>query len=214
MGMLGHDLIDKWTARWRPPLVADEAALREFLGERAAFIAQKCTFEYCRARAGLMWTMLFAEEPFQRAIEVSQWEAFAAVLLDCGVLMENRLRPFLGPRPPAALADVLAAMIEDRLTYHPRPAHRPDGWGDVVEAAHQRLHLAQLAAPKPAHEIGKVSARRVFDTLPLHPSVRSYDFELVQNNIRMNLARTSDDFTRYGRPEALIGSLLPLPGDD
>lgn len=211
--MLGQDLIAKWTARWHSPTIADKAALREFLGQRAAFISQKCTIEYCRARAGLMWTMLFAEEPFQKGLQVSQWEAFAAVLIDCGVLMENRLRPHLDDRPQAGLAEVLAELIEDRLTYHPTPAHRPDGWGDVVEEARRRLRLAQLAAPKPAHEIGKVSAQRVFETLPLHPSVRSYDFELVQNNIRMNLARTSDDFTRFGRPEPLLDSLLPTPDE-
>lgn len=212
--MLGHDLIAKWTERWRSPIIDDKAALREFLGQRAAFIAQKCTFEYCRARSGLMWNMLFAEKPFQEGLKVSQWEAFAAVLIDCGVLMENRLRPYLDDRPPAALADALAALVEDRLTYHPRPEHRPEGWGDVIDEARGRLQLAQMAAPKPAHEIGKVSARRVFETLPLHPSVRSYDFELVQNNIRMNLARTSDDFTRYGRPKPLVASLIPTPGEN
>ena len=208
----GRSLVHKLFAPWQSPEISNSVDLREFLGQRAAFTSQKCTIEYCRARSGLLWVQLFREAEFLQALEISRWEAFAAILVDIAVLMEGKLRPALGDVPDAhsksALADALAVLVEDRLNYHPAPRHRPHGWLDVVEAARQRLYEGQRSPPKAAHEIGKAAGRRVFETLPMHPSVRTYDQELVENNVRLNLSRIAADFETRARPDPLLADLL------
>ena len=76
----GRSLVHKLLAPWQSPEISSSEDLREFLGQRAAFASQKCTIEYCRARSGLLWVQLFREAEFLQALEISRWEAFAAIL--------------------------------------------------------------------------------------------------------------------------------------
>ena len=64
--------------------IATVAGLGDFLSARAAFVSQKCTFDYCRARAGIGWAQLFRDDEFGLALQRCRWEAYAAVLADVG----------------------------------------------------------------------------------------------------------------------------------
>lgn len=188
--------------------VSDYAALRQFLGERSAFISQKCTVEYCRARSGLNWSALFKERDFVAAMEISRWEAYGAVMGDVAAMLEAKLRLHLAPADRAALVPPLVDMVAWNLNYFPIPEHRhAGGWDDQVAQVAQRLRDGQLAAPLPVHEIGLVSSQRVFDTLPIHPRLRGHDYELIQNNIRFNLCRSAEDFEEFVRPAELLRDL-------
>jgi hypothetical protein len=189
-------LMNRWLGKILPDRskICRVADLRDFIASQAAFVSQKATIEYCRARAGLNWDKLFAERAFQAALEISRWEAFAAVLADLLVVVEGRLRPSLADRP-ALLADWLAAIGRDILARHAAPAHLPGGWSEAEAAIRRHLADAQLGGPRPAGEIGRTAGARVYETLPIHASLRGHDRELVTNNIRFGLVRAAETMT-------------------
>jgi hypothetical protein len=189
--------------------VATPEGLADFLAARAAFVSQKSTLDYCRARAGVGWPQLFREDEFGRAMERCRWEAYAAVLGDVGevALIYLRHAGFDGPPLAAGLAGVLG----DALLRHPVPSHRR-GWDDALAAQAAQLHRALMAPPRPVREVGHGSARRVFEVLPIHTNLKAHDREMVTNNIRFLLC------SAYAAMEArldgrALGVALTAAGD-
>lgn len=180
--------------------------LRRSMAARAAFISQKSTIEYCRARAGLNWDKLFKETDFQAALERCRWDALAAVALDVAVVAEGFLRPHW-TEPLPVLADRLAALLGEGLTELGTPPHRADGWAALVADARERLALAQLGAPRPPYDVAVAGAERLFQLLPIHTNVRQHDREMVVNGIRFLMTRYADDLTTSLRPGALARDL-------
>ena len=185
-----------------------------FLDRQAAFISQKCTVEYCRARSGLNWDKLFKERAFVEAMEVCRWESYAAILVEVAVMVEAKLRPSLKAvdAPPIKLSRGIIALIQDILAGYPPPVHRPDGWSGVIEQARARLAEAQLAAPKPANQLGFKAGSSVYAVLPIHPTLRNHDFELIRNNIRFNLVRGAEDFDRQADRLAIVADIVGATG--
>jgi hypothetical protein len=200
-------LLDKLLKLFRgPEPVSTGHDLAEFLTGEAAFLAQKSTIEYCRARAGLQWQKLFAEAAFQEALERCRWEAFSLVLADLLVFTEGRLRARAGDRP-LPLAEALSQLYEQILNSHPLPAHRGD-WQDRAEALRQRLGRAQLASPARTDEIAGASGRAIFDLLPIHPSLRGHDRLMIFNHIRFGMLTFAERFDRRVDAAAVAQSLL------
>lgn len=183
-----------------PAPISDREALVGFLAGEASFIAQKCTIEYCRARAGVIWDKLFKEPAFHDALEHCRWESFALVLEDVCVVADSRLRGADGPGRPD-IADAMGDIAWEALNRFGVPGHRVGvGWWDSAEAIRGRLARAQLAPPLPAHEVARVSGKAVWGLLPMHPDIRAYDRELVANNIRFNMCRCATEMDRRFAP--------------
>lgn len=200
-------MLDKLLKLFRgPEPVTSRSELAEFLAGEAAFLAQKSTIEYCRARAGLLWQKLFAENAFIEALERCRWEAYALVLADMTVLAEGRLRAHSAP-VPLALAEALGDLYEEILNSHPLPAHRGD-WHDRIETLRQRLGRAQLASPGRTDEIAGVSGRAIFDLLPIHPSLRGHDRLMIFNHIRFGMLTFAERFDRRVDGRTVAVSLL------
>ncbi|MCH2394947.1 hypothetical protein [Oceanibaculum sp.] len=177
------------------------------MAEQSAFVAQKCTFEYARARAGLNWDKLFREMAFRQAVEKSRWEAFCYVLSDIGIILEGALRPHAAERE-LELAERMGRLFELCLLEHAIPDHRPEGWGDEIEDFKLRLAQAQLAAPRAPYDIGLTSGGRIYKVLPIHSNLTRFDRELVTNNIRFALCRFHEDMQRRLVPAAVVADLL------
>src|SRR5260221_14076651 len=79
-------------ARLRPAPIATAEALKTFLEERAALIAQKCAIDYCRGKTGLASYALFTEKPFLDALDICRWETFVAVLDDLFIVAGGHRR--------------------------------------------------------------------------------------------------------------------------
>ncbi|MEQ9814185.1 MAG: hypothetical protein RLO50_15505 [Azospirillaceae bacterium] len=198
----------------RKEMLADAGDLARFLDSRAAFMSQKGVVEYCRVRAGLMWSKLFLEKDFLAAMERCRWEAYAACLADLAVLMEAKLRPPLENAGRSEeipdLVPGLMLLVADCVTAHGKPAALPDGWQGWIEVIRGRLEQAQLAAPRLAQDIGREAGRTVFRYLPIHASLRGEDFPMVQNNLRFHLVRIAEDFDRTADHAALAVSVASL----
>ena len=187
-------LLDRLADWFRTPPIATIDSLEAFLDSRAAFMAQKCVVEYCRARSGVLSMKLFKEPAFRAALHHSRWTTYALVYCDIAEMVEGVLRPYAGGKLNR-LAERLAHLAERTFASHGLPEGAPeDFWSEAVARLERRLALAQLHAPRPVRDIPKTEIEAVLASLPIHPSLRGEDFELLQNNLRINLVRIYEDF--------------------
>lgn len=203
----------QYLRRWRPPPIKTGAALAEFLDQRAAFVAQKSVFGYSYLKTRLPMQELMRDKPFADAFEVARWEAFAAVLADMVVIAEGMLRAPAGSRAPA-LVDRLTELYSGVLGAHALPAHRAQGWSAEIAALRERLARIQLAPPLSAAAIGASSAERVYETLPIHESLRARDKPGLLANVQFAIVGLYQEFDRRIDRMALVGDLLPPIGNE
>ncbi|BBK29709.1 hypothetical protein STHU_03430 [Allostella humosa] len=186
--------------------VADLPALRQFLSEQASFIAQKVVTEYCQAKAGRYWTQLSMEQSFIDGLAQARWEAFSLVLADLFVISDAHFRRNT-PEGASGHWPVLVALYAEALAAYPLPPHRPQGWGDRVQALADRLRLSQEAPPAAAREIAEVGGRAVFHVLPIHLNMRRLDGPMVVNGIAFQIAAFAGRMrTRLDRPALLAAA--------
>ena len=187
--------------------IASYAELLDFLDTRSAFLAQKCVYEYCRARSGINWDKLMLEADFLAAYEVSRWEAYGAALGDLVVYLEGQLRP-ADTRLHARLVDRLIVAAAVVLGRHPVPAHKPEGWGAEIAQLRERLNGTQLGQPLGAAEVSRTAGARIYATLPLHHDMTKHDRVLVTNAVRFNFSRIASDLEQQMEVEPLLRELL------
>ncbi|MEC9345259.1 MAG: hypothetical protein VYB54_03465 [Pseudomonadota bacterium] len=189
----------------RPAPVADLDAVARFQRERAAFISQKCTVEYARARAGILWSRLFSEKAFMEALRAGQFVAFAAMLGDVSELLLGKLRTATAA-DPARLGALLSRMAGDSLAPCPPPAGR-SGWDAELQAIIVQLDGAMVAPPRPAHAIPGRSVAIVYDSLPIHDNLKGHDRAVIDAHIRFQMARAAEDLERRIDGPALARAL-------
>jgi hypothetical protein len=183
-------------ARLRPAPIATTDALRSFLEERASLIAQKCAIDYCRGKTGLASYALFTEKPFLDALEICRWETYVAVLGDLFIMAEGYLRPHAPAEDRAKLREALLRLHSGALASLPVPEHRPGGWGDTIGPFSLRLEAAGLGDPQRALDVADHSAKRLFDTLPIHASMRALDEEVVYGAVRFRMIAVSQEMQK------------------
>lgn len=173
----------------RPPPVATLLALDDFVDSHAAFLVQKCIFEYARARSGILSAKLFKEPAFLAALETSRWQNYPICLGHVALMVDAALRS-LAPDRAAALADGLVG-VAGRVTgrYDTPAGMASDFWAGARKDIETRLRRASLAAPRPVRDIPKDEFETFFAQLPIHESLRGHDYVLVRNNLRINLCR-------------------------
>ncbi|MBB4305292.1 hypothetical protein GGD81_004367 [Rhodobium orientis] len=187
--------------------VVDAATLADFLDAHAAFIVQKCIYEYARARAGTMSLALFKEEGFKAAVETSRWQNYPLGLQYVGEMALTVLRPDW-PGGAADLADRLAGILTAITARYPVPeGFAADFWEIERASIAEHLRHAALAQPKPVKDIPLATVEMFFARLPIHERLRGYDYQLIQNNLRINLCRSYETFLERLDREALLADL-------
>jgi hypothetical protein len=194
--------------RLRPAPIATADALRVFLEERAALIAQKCAHDYCRGKTGLASYALFTEKRFLDAFDICRWETFAAVLGDLVILAEGQLRPQVAPEERSRLCAALIELYSAILGAAPPPVHRPQGWSDALESFAHRLKSASQGKVRQAVEVADYSGKRLFDTLPIHISMRELDEEIVYGAVRFRMVSVGQEMQRRIASAELAKELL------
>lgn len=192
---------------FRPPPIATADALATFLQERASLIAQKCAIDYVRGKTGLASYALFTEKPFLDALDVCRWETFVAALGDLAILAEGVLRPHAGAEQHPRLCKGLLDLHSAVLASVPVPAHRPQGWGDACTAFALRLEAAGEDKPKQALDVADHSAKRLFDTLPIHLSMRELDEPVVYGAVRFRMIAVRQEMQRRLAAAELVREL-------
>ncbi|MGQ0526203.1 MAG: hypothetical protein ACT4P8_21375 [Betaproteobacteria bacterium] len=194
--------------RWRPAPILSADAFKVFIEERASFIAQKCAVDYCRGKTGLASYALFTEEPFLKAFDICRWEAFATLLGDLLIVAEGHLRSHVAPESRHRLGEALTALYRSVMAGVPRPVHRPHGWDDSIAAFTLQMQAACAGQPQQALDVADHSAKRLFDTLPIHLSYRELDEEVIYGAVRFRMIAVSQEMRRRMDCTALARSLI------
>jgi len=205
-GLVGR-LWRRLKARLSPAPVDTVDDLRIFIEERAALIAQKCAIDYCRGKTGLASYALFTEKPFLDALDVCRWETFAAVLGDLLILVETHLRPHVAVEQHAGLCEALIGLYSAALAALAMPTHR-DNWDEARESFVLRFKKASLGRPQQALDVADHSAKRLFDTLPIHINMRELDEEPVYGAVRFRMIAVNQELQQRLRAAELIKQLL------
>lgn len=179
---------------FRRPAVANAATLADFLDRHAAFLVQKCVYEYARARSGVMSSKLMKEAAFKAAVEETRWRNYPLCLQCVALMVEGTLRLHSGDDAPAMRRGLAAAVSDVCGRYPVPPGFEPEFWSDARTAITLRIDQAGLAAPRAVKDIPREIAGRVFATLPIHADLRPEDRELITNNLRGNLCRIYEQF--------------------
>lgn len=181
------------------------AELDALLSRQAAYIAQKSADDYCRGKAGMALYALSVEQPYRDALAICRWEGYAAVLVALCTVAQRQLIEAGGV--PKQVEAYLIGFVGRALAEQPRPAHRPQGWADVLDALPERLLWARREPPPPLSEIAEPAAKRLFDVLPIHANHRELDDDIVNNAIQFQLVGFSDRFRREVDAKALVQAL-------
>lgn len=195
--------------RWRRPRIDSLAALADVMTAQSAFVAQKCTIDYCQARTGLNWPMLEKEAAFRAALDRARWEAYPLVLSDVAIMVEGLLRPAVPERAKLVFSHWLVSTYADGLERYGPPRHRgPDAsWAEDIEQFRRRLGQAQMAAPRPVHEVGGESGAALHRLMPIHPSLTGLDKHMIANNVKMRLCRVHEDLERQAALSEIAADL-------
>jgi hypothetical protein len=203
-------LLDSVTAslfRKAAPIL-DAASLGDFMGSRAAFLAQKCVVEFCRVRSGVYWQKLFSEKEFQAELAKSRWLSYPPAYAMVAEMAEGALRPAAGIRQ-RKLPGVLTNLAKQTFARYKVPDGTADDfWAGAAELVEARLAATQAGPPRPVRNIPDPTARLVFDALPMHKDIVTNDYDYIFNNLRMNLLRAHEDFLQAGNFEAIAEDLL------
>ena len=191
----------------RKPPIATASGLEDFLDAQSAFLVQKCIFEYSRARSGLMSSKLFKEPAFMAAVETARWRNYPLCLQDVAVMVEHALRPHAGAGAMRMREGLIAAVGRVCRRYPVPAGFDPGFWTGAHQRIARRIRQAGLAAPHAVKDLPTETAKEFFAGLPIHADLRGYDFELVTNNIRVNLCRAHEDFLGTADLPALAKAL-------
>lgn len=192
----------------RPPPIADEAALAEFIDSQAAFLMQKGIYEYTRARSGHYAKVLFGEQTFVDAFNLARWQAYPLGLAMVGELVEGVLRGF-GGGDPNGVTEWVRGVVLTAFDSHPVPPQiGAQAWRQARADLALRLQHAGLHPPKRAMDIPATLAKAYFDLMPIHEKLRGRDFPTTHNYLRVTMCNIHAELTERMDVQAL-SQLLP-----
>lgn len=200
----GIGLLQRTKDFFFPPPVSDLAALEEFVGSEAAYLAQKTVIGYCRVKTMLDYDKLMSEPAFRDGQEACRWEAYASTLGDTLIVVEGYLRPTdpaMRPRVAAALARLYPALLDRHL-----PPHRTT-WDDAKTAFAERFALTCQAAPAAPDLVIEGSARLIHDQVPIHPRLKREDLEVILGDLRLHMLALHAMVLKRFSIEALVAAL-------
>lgn len=191
----------------RQPSIQDTDGLAEFIDAHAAFVVQKGIYEYARARAGHYSKVLFGEEGFQRAVEVSRWRAYPLGLAMVGEVTTVVLQETTQLDRQAVVRGVsdLTLSVFDRWEV-PAALDEP-AWRELRKELAERLDRIGLHPPKRAMDIPEPIAEAYFALMPIHESLRGQDFPTLRNYLRVTLCNVHHELTKRLDARAIAAQL-------
>jgi hypothetical protein len=190
------------------PKAASRAALIDWLDSRAAHLTQKAIHDYSRARAGLSWQQIYSEPMFIAALDVARWRAFPIGLAVVGEMAEGTLRP-VAPQPAALTAAVAGCALEAFDRHPVFAAIGADDWAVMRKELRHAIIAAGLHPPKPVKDIAVPVGERMFELMPMHPTIKQQDSLIVKNQLRTGLISLHEEFAASFDLSALAAALAP-----
>lgn len=185
-----------------PPRADTPETLEILLAVETSRLAQRATTGFCHAKSGSNAELLFKEAVFLEALEICRWNAFAMLLSDLTMIVEGYLRPIDDIDKELLWAWLLKThhnILASQQTMH-----------DFTEAKSvfaERLGRARLAPPGPAVDQVTQSCQPIYDSLPIHESLRGDDFEVISGLIHFGAASFREILERRCSPSRIIAAL-------
>ncbi len=180
----------------RPPPIRHPGELAGFIDANGAFVAQKGLYEYARARAGHYSKVLFAEEGFQRAIEVSRWQAYPLGLAMVGEVASVVLQEMTTLERETIIEGVSDLTLSAFDRWDVPAVLDATAWADLRGDLVRRLHQIGLHPPKRAMDIPESIAKDYFALMPIHESLRGPDFPTLKSYLKVTLCNVHDELTK------------------
>jgi hypothetical protein len=191
----------------RRPRVTSAVELADFIDRNAAFLIQKGLYEYARARAGHYAKILFAEKPFQQAIEGARWRAFPLGLAMVAEIAEGQLRPAASDGEHRQI-EALRALVLSVFDRYPVPEQvGSEEWSALRVDLARRLQQIGLHPPKLAMDVPEPLARSYFDLMPIHEKLRSAEFPTTRSYLRVTACNIHDELAKRLDTVAVAGAL-------
>lgn len=196
----------------RPPPIVDCASLADFLDTRAAFLTQKSIFDYVRGRSGPYFSMIIKEESFKAGVEEARWKSYPYAISVVTEMLHGQLVPLTGD--PVALGQFMRALALEVLDRYPVPAALGEAyWAEARKELAIRCDQIALHPSKQVKDIPLPFAQVFFDNMPIHEKLREQDFELIRDQLRINLISMHRDFHRYADLPRLAANVAPAVND-
>lgn len=191
------------------PAIDTREALVDFLDTRAAFLIQKNIFDYARARSGPYFKGMIKEPAFIEAVEVSRWTSYPVGLVAVAEVVRGI---FYGSVNDKAMVDAVASATLAAFDKYPVPEVLSEAkWKEARELLTVRLSQIGLHPPKFVKDVIIPYGRLIYDAQPIHEELRKHDFEMIQNQLRINLITMHDEFDkRADKPELLHDLGVPM----
>lgn len=187
-----------------PEPIKTRAALHKFLSSEASYIAQRSTYEFTRNTLAWFGQSAFGDREFNRVFAINRWEAYAAILADMVVLARDWLLRH-GHRGAPELDHAMISLYREMLAGYDLPAHRPQGWQDMVDSLSARLAL--VGVTETPGKIARISAARVMETIAVQSRNPTDDRMVIENAIKFGLISFYDRMRQRLSTEKLSDAL-------
>jgi hypothetical protein len=199
------NLLDRLLRRAAPIQKTNE--ITEFIAANAAFVVQKGIYEYARARAGHYAKVLFGEEEFKHAVEVSRWRAYPLGLAMVGEVAANVLEEVGGLDRIAAVRKASALTLAAFDKWDVPAVLGADTWRDLREQLVVRLDRIGLHPMKRVMDIPEPTAEDYFALMPIHESLRGQDFPTLKSYLKVTLCNVHAEMMKRIDADALKAAL-------
>ena len=200
-------MIDLFAYFRRPPPIRDLAELATFIDENAAFVAQKGIYEYARARAGHYSKVLFREQGFIDAVEVSRWRAYPLGLAMVTELAEGILVKVDGGDRRERLDNLTEITLSVFDRYPIPPALGEQDWSAARAELLRRLSQIALHPPKWAKDVPETMWEEYFNLMPIHEKLRGSDRFTIRNYLRVTMCNIHEELTKRMDARTVAGML-------
>lgn len=188
------------------PVIDSREGLLDFIETRAAFLIQKNIYDYARARSGPYFKVIVKEEEFRQSVERSRWTSYPLALSAIAEMIYGSLYHAAPVRP--ALVEGISRATLDVFDRFPVPEVLGEAaWAQARENLKHRITQVGLHPPKLVKDIFLPSARAIYDALPIHEELRKSDFEMIQNQLRINLVTMYDEFEQRADKNAMLTAI-------
>ena len=189
--------------REQPP-IDSQAALVQFLDERASFVAQTSLYGYLRTRAGLRYPELFDDDPFVVSINIAKWHVWLDCLSDVSVYAGSRLAQH-APREVPRVAAMMAEIIGEVLSRAGQPAEAGEGFAAHAGRVRDRVARTDWLGVGPQEMAFTESPAGLVRWAPVMDELKELDEEIVRNSVRFRWQEVRREIDRHLDAAAVLG---------
>ncbi len=180
----------------RSPPIRNADDLARFIDENAAFLVQKGIYEYARARSGHYSKVLFGEQGFKQAVEVSRWKAYPLGLAMVAEIATVVLQETTSLDREDAIQRVSDLTLSAFDRWDAPAALDEPTWRQLRSELSERLGRIGLHSPKRAMDVPVPFAEAYFSLMPIHESLRGPDFPTLKSYLQVTLCNVHDELTK------------------